>query len=254
MENKRLKNKVAIITGGATGIGGATALHFAQEGAKVAIADVNEVNSKEAVIEIQNMGSEAIFVKTDVSSESEVIQFVSEVERSFGRLDILVNAAGILKGEYDKIEEFEAETWDEVIDINLKGTFLFVKHSVPLLKKSGGGVIICIASGAGIRGASSSLAYGSSKAGIQGFAITLAQQLEPHNIRVNVVCPGNIATPLKLRVIARAAELAGKSPQEAQEEVEKAKLSLGKAEGIANVLAFLASDEASYVTGTIFTR
>lgn len=252
--SKKLKDKVAIVTGGATGIGRAAAILFAQEGAKVAIADLNEEEAKNAVSEIQSLGSlasDAIFLKTDVSLESEVIRFMSEVERTFGKLDLLVNAAGILKGEYDQVEAFDATIWDEVLGVNLKGSFLVAKHATPLLKKNGSGVIILIASGAGVRGGSSSLAYGSSKGGVQGFAFTLSQQLEPHNIRVNVVCPGNIATPLKLRVIAKAAELAGRSPQD---EVSNAKLSLGKPEGVAKVLAFLASDEAAYVTGTLFTR
>jgi NAD(P)-dependent dehydrogenase (short-subunit alcohol dehydrogenase family) len=163
----------------------------------------------------------------------------------------LICAAGVLKGAYQQPEELLTEVFDLVLDVNVKGTFLCVKHAAALLEASGQGVVILIASGAGVRGPSSSLAYGASKAGVNGLGMTLEAHLAPRNIRVNVVCPGNIATQLKLGVIAADAERSGRSPDEA---IEQARQTLGDPDGVARVIAFLASPEAEYVRGTLFTR
>jgi NAD(P)-dependent dehydrogenase (short-subunit alcohol dehydrogenase family) len=242
-----LKGKVALITGGATGIGRAAAIAFSREGAKVIVADVNEVEGKKTVQAIER---EALFLPADVSSPTDVARLVKEVEKRYGGLDVLLCCAGILLSPGVMIDELADATWEKVIDVNLRGTFLCAKYAFPLMKRKGRGVIILIASGAGVKGPSSSLAYGASKGGVQGLAFTLQRQLEPLGIRVNVVCPGGIATPLKLRLVDELADKEGRSA----EEVSLEKSLLGEPEGVAKVLAFLASDEADYVRGTIFTR
>lgn len=247
----RFQNKVAVITGGATGIGAATAVLLSAEGGRTVIADVNETDGRALVEQIEKERGFVQFVRTDVTSEAEVAVLMETVNREFGRLDILINGAGILLAPMVRVDQLDMGQWEKTVDVNLKGTFLCTKHAVPLMEKTGGGVILCIASIAGVRGPSSSLAYGASKGGIQGFVYTLEGQLAPLNIRVNVVCPGSIATPLKLRNIAEVAEHSGQSPEEA---VAEARFDLGEPEGVAKVLAFLASDDADYIRGTIFTR
>ena len=206
----RLQNKVALVTGGATGIGAATAVMYAREGAKVIIADLNETDGKATVQSIEAEGGTAQFVRTDVSQEAEVAGLIETVEKNFGRLDVLVTCAGILLGAAVRIDQFDAEAWDAVIRVNLRGTFLCTKHAVPLMTKSSG-VIVLIASGAGVTGPSASVAYGASKGGVRGLGFTLKNQVEPLGIRVHVVCPGNLNTPLKLRAIAEIAERGGEN-------------------------------------------
>ncbi len=246
-----LTNKVAVITGGATGIGAASAILYARAGAKVVVGDINVEGGEQTVATIQSEGGVAQFVRTDVNSASEVANLIQTTDEAFGQLDVLLTSAGILSGPSVRVDEFELAVFESVIDTNLRGTFLSVKHAVPIMQRSGGGVILCIASGAGVRGGSSSVAYGSSKGGVNGLVLTITPQLAPLNIRVHTICPGSIATPLKLRQIAESAERAGHSPEEA---VDNARRSLGEPEGVARVLTFLASDDASYVRGTISTR
>ena len=245
-----LTNKVAVITGGATGIGAASAILYARAGAKVVIGDINVEGGKQTVAAIQSEGGVAQFVRTDVNVESEVANLMKAADEAFGQLNVLVTSAGILSGPSIRVDEFEQAVFESVIDTNLRGTFLSVKHAVPIMEASGG-VILCIASGAGVSGGSSSVAYGSSKGGVNGMVLTITPQLAPLNIRVHTICPGSIATPLKLRQIAESAERTGNSPEAA---IENARTSLGEPEGVARVLTFLASDAASYVRGTIATR
>jgi len=245
----RLKDKAIVITGGASGIGRAAALCCAQEGAKVVIADINKKAGEEVVKEVVGLGAWCWFVPTDVSQEKQVANLMREAEKLMGRINVLINAAGVLYGGFVPVEEFEESVWDKVIDINLKGSFLAAKHVVPAMKRAGGGIIILIASGAGVRGGSSSVAYGSSKGGVHGLAMTLEPKLAPDNIRVIDVCPGNIETPLKLGAIQQQAERTGES-----EESLRARQALGDPMGVGKVLAFLASSDADYVRGTVFTR
>jgi NAD(P)-dependent dehydrogenase (short-subunit alcohol dehydrogenase family) len=247
----QLTNKVAVITGGATGIGAASAIAFAQAGAKVVVGDINVNDGEKTVARIAAEGGTAKFVRTDVAREAQVANLMKVAGDTWGRLDILLTAAGILRGPSVRVDQFDEAAFDMVIDINLKGTFLALKHATPIMERSGGGVILCIASGAGVTGGSSSVAYGASKGGVNGLVMTVQPQLAPLNIRMHTICPGGIATPLKLGQIAESAKLAGQSPQEA---VEQARKSLGDPEGVARVLTFLASDDASYVRGSIFTR
>lgn len=247
----QLQNKIALVTGGATGIGAATAVMYAREGAKVVIADLNETDGKATARAIEAAGGTAQFVCTDVSQETDVAALVAAVEQRFGRLDVLVTCAGILLGAAVRIDQFDAEAWDAVIRVNLRGTFLCTKHAVPLMDNGGGGVIVLIASGAGVTGPSASVAYGASKGGVRGLGFTLKNQVEPLGIRVHVVCPGNLNTPLKLRAIAEIAERGGESPEEA---VAAAQSTLFKPEEVAKVLTDLASDAGANAEELVFTK
>ena len=245
----RMSGKVALITGGATGIGRATAELFASEGAFVHIVDYNETEGHAAVKAIVEAGGQAAFYATDVRSEQSVAQSIGGVAAVSAHIDIVVIAAGVLKGAFKSIEDLGEEDWDATIDTNLKGTFLTTKYVAPLLEKAGESVFLLIASGAGVRGASSSHAYAASKAGMYGMHYKLEQELSPKGVRLHVICPGGIATPLKLENVAQGAVAQGQDPEVAQRNAN-----LGEPIGVARILAFLASEEGSYVRGTIFTR
>jgi NAD(P)-dependent dehydrogenase (short-subunit alcohol dehydrogenase family) len=245
----RLQGKVALITGGATGIGRAAALRFAREGAAVAIADVNEADGSATVDLVRAVGAEALFVWCDVTAEDAVRASVQAVREALGALHLLVTAAGILQGAYRQVDELELDVFARVLDVNVLGTFLCCKHAAPVIEESGGGVVLCVSSGGGVRGPSSSLAYGASKAAVHGYCYTLERQLAPRGIRVNVVCPGSIDTAMKRQNIADGAAARGEDPADAL-----AAVSLGDPDGVAKVLAFLASEDADYLTGTVFTR
>ncbi|MSR81676.1 MAG: SDR family oxidoreductase [Candidatus Latescibacteria bacterium] len=243
----RLQGKIALITGGATGIGRATAERFAAEGAQVVILDYNEEEGRAAIETIIKGGGQATFHQIDVRSAQSVEAVFRQL--NCAQLDILVCSAGVLKGAYKGVAGLPEEDWDATIDTNLKGTYLVVRQAAPLLERADQSVVLLISSGAGVRGASSSLAYAASKAGVHGMQYNIEAHVR--GARVHVICPGGIATPLKLENIAEGAQAAG---QDAAKAVEEAKKQLGDPMGVARVLAFLASEEGSYVRGTIFTR
>jgi NAD(P)-dependent dehydrogenase (short-subunit alcohol dehydrogenase family) len=175
-----------------------------------------------------------------------------DIQRRVGRLDVLICAAGVLRGAYLQPDEFPLEEYDTVMDVNVKGIFLCAKYAAPQLEASGRGVILIVASDAGIKAPSVSLAYAASKAGANGLGMTLEQRLRERNIRVNVLCPGDIDTALRREIITVQAERQGRSPAEAIAQAQRD--FLGKPEGVARVLAFLASEEADYVRGLLMTR
>jgi NAD(P)-dependent dehydrogenase (short-subunit alcohol dehydrogenase family) len=245
----RLEGKVAVVTGGARGIGGATARRLAADGARVVIGDVLVAEGEDTAGAVAAAGGRAHFVRTDVTREDDCRALAAAAAERFGRLDVVVTCAGILQGAYLALEDLDVETFERVQAVNVRGTFLTVKHAVPYIKRSGGGVVLCISSGAGVRGSSSSIAYGTSKAGVHGMVMTLQPRLEPQGIRVHAICPGNIDTVLKRENVADAARASGRAIPEAL-----ANAGLGDPDGVARVLAFLASDDASFVRGTIFTR
>ncbi|MDE0425139.1 MAG: SDR family NAD(P)-dependent oxidoreductase [Candidatus Poribacteria bacterium] len=245
----RLNGKVAVITGGSTGIGAATAIEYARAGAKVVFGDINETDAEETVRAIREAGGVVRFLRTDVMVEAEVTDLVKTADTEFGGIHVLVTAAGVLRGPGVRIDEFETATFDSVIDVNLKGTFFALKHAVPIMRRCEDGVILCIASGAGVRGGSSSVAYGSSKGGVNGLVMVVENQISP--IRIHTICPGGLATPLKLGQIAESARREGQDPDAA---VANARKSLGDPAGVARVLTFLASDAGSYTRGQVFTR
>lgn len=244
----RLRDKVVIITGAASGIGRATVEVCAQEGATIVAADL----PSSRLLELANGGGAdrpTLAIPTDVT-KLEACRAVAEAALDrWGRVDALVNCAGILQGGFVPVDELDEETFQRVVTVNLTGSFLMSKAVVPAMKRAGRGVIVLIASGAGVRGGSSSVAYGSSKGGVHGLAMVLEPQLAPLGIRVNDVCPGSLDTPLKRQNVVDGALARGQSPEEAL-----ASAGLGDPHGVARVLAFLASDDADYVRGSVFTR
>lgn len=246
-----LQNQVIVITGAASGIGQAAALCCARGGAKVVAADINEAGLQNMAALIASEGGAVTTIRVDIAKEADVRQVMATAVETHGGIDVLINCAGVLEGPFVPLDDFEELTWDRVIDINLKGSFFAAKHASASMKRQGRGVIILIASGAGVHGGSSSVAYGSSKGGVHGLSLVLAAQLAPFGIRVHAVCPGGISTPMKLGVIAAEARLSGKAEDEA---VRAASGHLGDPEGVGKILAFLASDDADYLRGTVFTR
>lgn len=236
-----LEGKVIVVVGGASGIGRATAELCVKRGARVVIADYAIAPGEAAAA-----ACGAAFVPVNVADESSVQKMATQIEASHGRIDALIQTAGILKGPFIDIDKFELDMFREVLDINVVGSFLCAKHLTPLMKRGGGGVIVLISSGAAYQG-SSSYAYGTSKGGVSALGITMANKLGPEKIRVNVVAPGNIETPMKRSVIDADVQRSGPAAAQAQ-------LSLGTPEGMARILAWLVSDDADYVRGVIHTR
>ena len=239
----RLDGKVAIITGAASGIGRATAVRFAGEGATVVIADLNEEGGAAAVRECKENGGRAVFQKTDVASEAGVKAMVDRAVQEFGRLDITYNNAG-LSGAIGSIENTTVEDWDRTFAVLLRGVFLGMKHSVPEMRKAGGGSIISTASIAGLGGGYGPHAYSAAKAGVVNLTRAVALEVAKDKIRVNCICPGGINTPI-FNVV---------SDNMALMERMLAKLHplqrAGHPEDIANMALFLASDESQWITGT----
>lgn len=248
-----LRGKVIVVTGGARGIGGATAEELAARGAQVVIGDLLAREAAATTSRVEQGGGTSLFVETDVTDPLACERLMATATRRFGGLDVLVCCAGILRGAFEQVDVLEDDTFVRVMDVNVRGTFLAAKAAVPHLRRRGQGTILMIASGAGVRGPSSSLAYGASKGGVHGFGMTLEAQLAPLNIRVNVICPGSLATVLKLENIADGARARGQDPDAAVAHAKETG-QVGDPAGVARILAFLASDDAMYVRGSIFTR
>lgn len=240
----RLKEKVVLITGIGSGIGRATAMIFAQEGAKVVGADINQEKGIEVIEAIKRAGGEAIFVKADVSETSDVKRLVKKA-LVYGRIDVLFNNAGVELVK--KLKDTTEEEWDRIIKINLRSTFLCCKYVIPEMIKRGGGVIINNSSVAGLVGSFSS-AYSASKGAIIALTKTLAVELASDNIRVNCICPGAIETPMLHRVLRKQGD-----PELIRRERIKSypMRRFGKPEEAAQTALFLACDESSFMTGTV---
>lgn len=239
----RLDGKVAIITGAASGIGKATAGLFSVEGAKVVVADWDEDAGASVVAELLHQGGHATFVRTDVSRSEDVQRMVQAALNDFGRIDILINNAGI-EGQQAQTAEATEENWDHVMAVNLKSVFLGMKYAIPHMLTQGGGAIVNNASVAGLVGFAGSPAYCASKGGIVQLTRVTALEYAANNIRVNCVCPGVILTPMVERVAVNQEVL---SALVSMEPLGR----LGRPDEIASAILFLASDEASYVTGAI---
>lgn len=240
----RLKDKVALITGGTSGIGEATALLFAREGAKVAVTGRSEERGTKVVSAIRNSGGKATFLRTDVRLAVDCQDAVNATVKEFGRLDTLFNNAGVFYA-HTAIDCSEEE-WDLQIDINLKGTFLMSKFALPVMIAQGGGVIINNSSGWGLVGGDKAVAYCASKGGVVLLTKAMAIDHGRQNIRVNCICPGDVETPMlpedaKFRELKWEEYIAGC----AQRPMGR----VGTADEIARVVLFLASDESSFMTG-----
>ena len=244
-----INGKRILITGGATGIGRATAKRCAAEGAKVVVADINPAEGEQCVEGIRSAGGEAWYVRVDVSTEPDVEAMAVDAERLMGGIDGLVSAAGIAQDSLVPVDELPTENWERTIAVTLRGSYLTAKHVVPAIRKAGGGVIVMIASGAGVSEASSMVAYGASKGGVNGLGMTLDRHLERDQIRVNVVCPGNVDTPLKVDIIEQQVDAIG---EDAHRDDQLA--GLVDPAGIASIIAFLLSSDADLLLGPVFTR
>ena len=246
-----LEDKTIVITGAAMGIGRAAALCCAEAGAHTVLADIDEAGLEETYRDIHAAGGEASYQVVDVSDAIQVEALMAGAVEDFGRIDALINCAGVLEGACVPVDELDEAVWQHVMDVNLKGSFLTCKYAAAVMKEQKKGVIVLLSSGAGVRGGSSSVAYGTSKGAVHGQAVVLESQLAPFGIRVHAVCPGGIATPMKLRNIAQAAESRGESAEEA---LKQAAEYLGDPEGVGKILAFLVSDHADHLRQTVFTR
>ena len=244
-----MKGKVALVTGASSGIGRATALAFAARGASVALAARRENELATLAAEIEAMGGEATYLRTDVSVAADVERMVSHTIERFGRLDFAVNNAGI-EGEFQGIAEFSEDMWDRVLDINLKGTFLCLKYEARSMLAGGyGGAIVNVGSVNSFLGFGGGAAYVASKHAQVGLTTSVSAELAPQGIRVNIVCPGIIDTPMHHR-------LRGIVGDELYESIIQGRVHQkrkGLPEEIAKVIVFLCSEEASYVTGTTVT-
>src|ERR1700678_13293 len=249
----QVQGKVALVTGGASGIGEAVSELLAREGASVAVTDVDDLRGPGVVASIKKAGGEAIFLQQDVTSEARWIEVVAEVEKRYGRLDILVSNAGIGIA-VPSIVDMTLEDWRRQNAINLDGVFLSVKHCLPLMRKTGGGSIIMMSSLAGLRGSAGLSGYSATKGGVRLFAKSIAMEcaMAGDRIRVNSVHPGIIDTPIWGKLPTEASGSRSNAPVDPH---ERAKIATplgraGKAEEIASGVLFLASDASSYVTGT----
>lgn len=239
----RLENNVALVTGGGSGIGRASALAFAREGAKVAIVDVAVAGGEETLKMIKEVGGEAIFVKTDVTNAAEVEGSINKTIKTYGQLNCAFNNAGG-GGEMAITAECTKENWDYVINVHLTGVWLCMKYEIPEMLKCGGGVIVNTASIFGLVAEDAGLpAYTAAKHGVVGLTKAAALEYAKSNIRVNAVCPGTIRTPSIVRFAAL-------DPQSEEKMIQRHPLGrLGAPLEIAEAVVWLCSDAASFVTG-----
>jgi len=244
-----MSGKVALITGASSGIGRATAEAFAAHGAKVSLAARREEELAALAAEIEAQGGEATFVRTDVSLSKDVERMVAHTIDTFGRLDYGVNNAGI-EGQLSGITELPEEEWDRVLGTNLKGTFLCMQHEARAMLKGGrGGAIVNVGSINSFLGFPTGSAYVASKHGLIGLTTSVSAELAAQGIRVNIVCPGIIDTPMHRRL----RDLIGDEIFDDVVLPTVHKQRAGRPEEIASSIVFLCSDEASYITGTTVT-
>jgi 3-oxoacyl-[acyl-carrier protein] reductase len=236
----KLENKVAIITGAGSGIGRESALLFAKEGAKVVVADVNEKGGEETAAQIKTNGGESFFFKLDVTNREQSKNMVKTTMEKYGRIDILINNAGITQDAL--VAKMTEEQWDRVIDINLTGVFNCTQAVVEVMMTQGKGAIVNTSSIVGVNGNVGQVNYAATKAGLIGMTKTLAKELGRKGIRVNAVAPGFISTPMTAAV-----------PDKILEQMkEKTPLKrLGEPKDIANAYLYLASEEANFINGAV---
>jgi len=229
-EMRRFENRVALVTGGSSGLGRATAVRLASEGAKVAVADIDSEGAEGTRRLVEEQGGECLVVDTDVTLASEAQAMVAETEKDFGRLDVLFPSAGVGAG-------------GTVVDLDLKGVFLSCKYAIPEMRRAGGGAIVTVASIGGMQGKSGA-SFCAAKAGVVNLTRSMAVAHAKENIRVNCICPGWIPTPINMGALED-------SERRVQVEAMHPMGRLGTPEDVAAAVAFFASDEACWVTGAI---
>jgi NAD(P)-dependent dehydrogenase (short-subunit alcohol dehydrogenase family) len=243
----RFEGKVAAVTGGASGIGEATVRRFCAEGAAVVFADRDAENGQRIAADITAAGGKAVFVTADVSREETALAFVQQAIDRFGRLDILVNNAGIRM--YQTVVDATADSWDTLLGVNLKSYAYCAKGAIPAMLKSGGGSIVNVASVRSITAGGRTIQYDTSKAAIAGLTRGLAMDHSPQGIRANTVCPGPIFTPFHAKRIAAAGQTVAQYNEDAATRTMLRRP--GTSEEVAACILFLASDDASYMTGSL---
>lgn len=241
----RLENKVAIITGGSSGIGRSSTIRFAQEGAKVMVFDWKEAGEK-IVEEIHKIGGVASFIQGDVSRIHDCKNVVEKTVERYGKIDILYNNAGVWLPEDGPSPDLQEEMWDKVIDINLKGTYLMCKYVIPEMVRTGGGSIINVASISALRAGTDVFdAYAASKGGVISLSKTMASTWGSKNVRVNIICPGCILTDMTEDSYTSFVM------EYLKTHIPLGKGRLGKPEEVAELALFLSSDESSYISGAV---
>jgi NAD(P)-dependent dehydrogenase (short-subunit alcohol dehydrogenase family) len=244
----RLREKVAVVTGAGSGIGRATALLFSEEGAKVAIVEIDRDRGQETVDMIREKGQEALLALTDITDPSQVKSMVTQVIEAYQKINILVNNAGrYVQGDVIRTKE---EQWDKTMAVNLRAAFLCCKYCILPMIEKGGGVVINVSSEAGIIAIKNQIAYNVSKAGLISLTKSIALDFASQNIRANCVCPGTTETLLVASALAEQVD-----PERARRELEKVRPAnrLGKPEEIAYGILYLASDESPYATGAVLS-
>jgi NAD(P)-dependent dehydrogenase (short-subunit alcohol dehydrogenase family) len=241
----RLKDKVAIVTGGGAGVGEAIALRYAKEGAKVVVAEIEPARGEKVVNAIRQFGGDALFVQTDVASEQQIQALVETALARFGQIDILVNNAAVLLAQKEsRAHELTNEVWDRTMNVNLRGYWLCSKYVIPSMLKRGGSIIF-IASRTGLRGFAKLAAYSTSKGGVFALMRSMAVDYAADRIRVNAIVPGTMDTPMN------AAQLS--DPRAREKFIAKTPAGrLGIGDDIAGLAAFLASDDAGFCIGGVY--
>ena len=241
-----LEGRAALVTGAASGIGRATAEVLAGMGARLLVSDIAEDAGAAAARALRDAGADARFVAADVADEASVAAIVAAAVDAYGRLDLAANCAGV-GGGHASTHEYPVATWDRIVAVNLRGTWLAMRAELPALLASGGGAIVNVASTLGLRGSPNASPYSASKHGVIGLTRTAALEYAPHGVRVNAVCPGAIDTPMMDETFARfpgfREMLIGFVPTGR----------MGTATEVANAIAWLLSDAASFVTGEALT-
>lgn len=242
----RFQNKVCLVTGAASGIGSATAIAFAAEGAVLVLADVAEEGGKKIEAHIRNMGKEVMFVTCNIAKKEDVQHLIATAVASFGRIDCAANCAGIAGRHTAPLHEYPEDDWIQMMHVNLFGTYYCLKEEIIQMLKSGGGSIVNVASAAGLVAQPGNSPYATSKFGVVGLTRTAAKEYATQNIRINAICPTAIETPM---IMEGRRKLAHNPEALEAAKAYQAMKRMGQPEEVAQVILWLCSEQASFITG-----